>query len=252
VTGPAIDRLRADSPDPLYLQLSSVIEARISSGAMRPGDRLEAEHDLAKTFGVSRITVRHAIATLVEKDLLVRRQGKGTFVSRSPIARRIDDPIFDAILSQGAGGTATLTAFELRTPPPEIAAAFGTAGDQLIYLERQYSLDGEVMACATAWLVAEAASVPIADARTMSTAQILGQVDRAVVHTQAAIRAVRCPDALVGVLGLAKGERALCIRRRRLSEGEQMVELGEIHFRADAYEITLDANGFGQGRLQPV
>lgn len=253
MTGSAIDRLRADSPDPLYLQLSSLIEARITSGAMRPGDRLEAEHDLAKAFGVSRITVRHAIATLVEKDLLVRRQGKGTFISRSPITRRIDDPIFDAILAQGSGATATLTAFELRQPSASIAKAFGIGRDDpLLYLERQYSLDGEVIACASAWLVADSARVPLAEARTMSTAQILARVERPVVQTQAAVRAVRCPERVAALLGLADGDPALCIKRRRLSEGERVIELGEIHFRADVYEITLDADGVGKGRLQPA
>lgn len=67
---------------PLYVQLMNEVEKSILSGAYQPGDKLMTEAEMAKTYGVSLITVRKAIGSLTEKGLVVRRQGKGTFVAK--------------------------------------------------------------------------------------------------------------------------------------------------------------------------
>ena len=66
------------SPIPLYFQLSQELERAIREGDIKPGDRIEAEVELAARLGLSRPTVRQAIQDLVNKGLLVRRRGVGT------------------------------------------------------------------------------------------------------------------------------------------------------------------------------
>lgn len=65
---------------PLYYQLESILRDKITSGELRPGDRLPTEAQLSREYGVSRITVRQALAALVDDGLIERRQGAGTFV----------------------------------------------------------------------------------------------------------------------------------------------------------------------------
>lgn len=67
---------------PLYVQLMNQIEEKIRCGVYQPGERLQSESEMAKTFGVSIITVRSAVSGLVEKGLVEKKQGKGTFVSK--------------------------------------------------------------------------------------------------------------------------------------------------------------------------
>ena len=67
---------------PLYVQLMTEIEAKIMKGVYQPGERLQSESEMAKTFGVSIITVRNAVSALVDKGLVEKKQGKGTFVSK--------------------------------------------------------------------------------------------------------------------------------------------------------------------------
>lgn len=74
-TGPLVRAL------PAYLQIEEELAARIEGGDVGPGDRLPAERDLADQLGVSRMTVRHALARLEERGLIVRRQGAGTFAA---------------------------------------------------------------------------------------------------------------------------------------------------------------------------
>ena len=66
---------------PLYLQIKSLLERGLESGEWAPAEAIPSEHDLARRFGVSQGTVRKAIQALAADNLVVRRQGKGTFVA---------------------------------------------------------------------------------------------------------------------------------------------------------------------------
>ena len=66
---------------PLYAQVRSTIEHALEAGEWAPGVAIPSEIDLASRFGVSQGTVRKALAALAADNLLVRRQGKGTFVA---------------------------------------------------------------------------------------------------------------------------------------------------------------------------
>ncbi|MGI5884829.1 MAG: GntR family transcriptional regulator [Candidatus Spyradocola sp.] len=65
---------------PLYLQLASLIRADIAAGRLRPGDKLPSESELVERYGVGRVTVREALALLVNEGLLLKLHGRGTFV----------------------------------------------------------------------------------------------------------------------------------------------------------------------------
>jgi GntR family transcriptional regulator len=69
------------STGPLYHQTAEVLRSRIVQNVWKLGDRLPSENQLCEEFGVSSITMRRAVGTLVAEGLLVRLQGKGTFVS---------------------------------------------------------------------------------------------------------------------------------------------------------------------------
>jgi len=68
------------SERPLYRAIADSIEARISCGGYAPDESLPPEPLLGKEFGVSRITIRKALAQLKKKGLLYSRSGKGTIV----------------------------------------------------------------------------------------------------------------------------------------------------------------------------
>jgi GntR family transcriptional regulator len=66
---------------PLYQQIKALITRSLQSGEWKPGEAIPSETDLALRFKVSQGTVRKAIDELAAENLLVRRQGKGTFVA---------------------------------------------------------------------------------------------------------------------------------------------------------------------------
>ena len=67
----------------LYLQLYEILRKKIESNEWPVGSQIPTEDELCKTFNVSRATVRTALLEFVRQGYLVRRQGKGTFVSRN-------------------------------------------------------------------------------------------------------------------------------------------------------------------------
>ncbi len=66
---------------PLYLQIKSLLEKSLEAREWRPGEAIPSEIELAGRFGVAQGTVRKAIEALAADNLVVRRQGKGTYVT---------------------------------------------------------------------------------------------------------------------------------------------------------------------------
>lgn len=85
---------------PLYLQVERSMHGRIERGEWQPGEQIPAESDLCRSYRVSRVTMRQALARLVDRGVLVRERGRGTFVR-------------DTSLTAGARGVTSFTA-ELR------------------------------------------------------------------------------------------------------------------------------------------
>ncbi|WFB36750.1 GntR family transcriptional regulator [Kiritimatiellota bacterium B12222] len=74
------------SPIPIYHQIKTHLTAQIESGELAKGDKLPSELEFAKRNDISPMTVRQAYNELVSDDLVVRLQGRGTFVSsRNPV-----------------------------------------------------------------------------------------------------------------------------------------------------------------------
>ena len=66
---------------PLYQQIKGLITRSLQSGEWKPGEAIPSEMELAARYKVSQGTVRKAIDAMADENLLVRRQGKGTFVA---------------------------------------------------------------------------------------------------------------------------------------------------------------------------
>ena len=73
--------LQYDLNMPLYYQIMSMIKRGVFNGTLKPDDLLPTEEQFCKRFDVSRTTVRQAFAALVKEGVVVRVQGKGTFVA---------------------------------------------------------------------------------------------------------------------------------------------------------------------------
>ena len=233
--------LSRSSPEPLYRQLAGHLENEIRSGRLKPGDRLESEGLLTRRFQVSRITLRQAVAELVRKQLLVRKQGKGTFVTAPAVRHdlRRSHGLLGSLFSQAPGASARLLRYELLVPPPETGAALGLGPERpALRLDRLYLISGRPVALAQAWLAPEVGTLARATAKLTSTEDMMRQVGIAIASSEVTMRA-EAAGAVVGrALHISPRAPVLVLRRRTFGDDGAIKESGRVWFCSDAYEFV--------------
>lgn len=137
--------LNQDAATPLYVQLMELLEKDIESGVYQPGDKLATESVMAKTYGVSLITVRKAIGALIEKDMVIRKQGKGTFVTRPKLARKTTLQSFSDMCAQmGRKSGARMTQNCIVQASERVATSLKVPVESdVVYIERLRFADDE-------------------------------------------------------------------------------------------------------------
>lgn len=128
---------------PLYRQVKAIFVRRLVDGAWAPGEGLPSEGQLAAEIGVSQGTVRKALDELAAENLLVRRQGRGTFVAEHD-ERRILFQFFKLVPDDGVARFPESTVLDIvigRADADEAAALDLTAEDSVIRIRRLRALD---------------------------------------------------------------------------------------------------------------
>jgi GntR family transcriptional regulator len=122
----------ARSPKPAWVQIEEQLADRIESGALAADERLPPERILAESLGVSRMTVRQALASLAARGFVERGVGRGTFVRRGP--RVVHDlarvaGFTEEAVRQGLEPGARIVEARERPAPDHVAGALGIAPD---------------------------------------------------------------------------------------------------------------------------
>lgn len=141
--------------EPQHARLAQLIEKRIKSGEYPIGARIPSERALCEIYGVSRITVRQAIAELTERGILNRQQGRGTFVATPRIEQSLLDhfTFAEGLREKGLLVASTVLQQEVTKAPGEVALQLGVEqGARVLHLVRQRRADGEPYAVETTYL----------------------------------------------------------------------------------------------------
>lgn len=147
---------------PLHRQLFLVLHDEIARGAIAPGDALPTEQSLCDQFGVSRITVRRALADLADLGYIERRQGVGSFVrqrDRSDKAPPVGS-YMDNLRQAQFQTTVDVVEHDTRLPPSPVGEALGGAGQMLHILRvRRERRTREPLMITEAWLPTDLSNV---------------------------------------------------------------------------------------------
>jgi GntR family transcriptional regulator len=142
------------SGKPLHTQISDVVVGLIERGDISVGERLPPERDIAELFGVSIAPVRQSILDLVNKGLLVRGRGRGTFVRGSSLNEKISIlHSFTESMRDQAVPVDMRVIGQLRVlTPKEVARALHTRERTVLLLERVAVVNREPVALLQAYL----------------------------------------------------------------------------------------------------
>lgn len=236
---PSIDR---ESFIPYYHQLKSILGERIRRGLLRPGDPLPSESELCKEYGVSRATVRRALAELASEGLLYSVRGKGTFVAKPKLEQSLFRfyslgrdlksrglALASRTLSQRAAALSEEAAARLRQPVHAPAAE----------IVRVRLLDGAPLALERSYVVGEAAEALLgADLSQASIYDIVEERARArVIKAEEYLEPVVLGAFEAELLECAEGLPAFRIERLTYMEEERPFELRTSVIRGDRFRF---------------
>lgn len=136
--------LDKNSFEPLYYQLKEIINDKINNKEYKANDVIPSETELCKIYGVSRITVRKAIEDLVQKGILYRERGLGTFVAEPPKASRLKgvQGFTEEILKLNQRPSAKLLEYKIKKPTIYVSQRLNISKDDMVIaIKRLRSVD---------------------------------------------------------------------------------------------------------------
>ena len=154
--GGAVSGVAGAAPtfSPLYQQIKALITRSLQAGEWKPGEMIPSEVELAARFKVSQGTVRKAIDELAGENLVIRRQGKGTFVATHHEARAQFRFLRLAADSGDTHAPANriIEVRRLRAPAETARLLDLKSGDAVIFIKRVQSFDGAPTVLDELWL----------------------------------------------------------------------------------------------------
>jgi len=234
---------------PLYRQIKSLILQGLDQGEWKPGQAIPSEMDLAARFQVSQGTVRKAIDELAAEHLLIRRQGKGTFVAthHEPRVRyRFLRLAADDDAEEMRADSRLIDCRHLRASA-ETARALGLrVGDTVVAIRRLLTFGGAPAVLDDIWLVGALFKGlgPDLLARYQGPLYALFESELGVsmVRADEKLRAVAADDEAAAWLGVAAGAPLLQVDRISYTYGDRPVEMRRGLYLTDRYHYRNSLN----------
>jgi GntR family transcriptional regulator len=216
---------------PLYLQIKDLPVERLDAAEWRPGEAIPSELELAARFHVSHGTVRKAVDALAADNLLIRRQGKGTFVTTHTEERSSMFRFLRIRRNDGREEYPTSRLLDVRRgkATAEVARALEMkAGDPVFVLRRLLEYEGEPA-------VLDEIVLPAALFKGMTRGRVQSyrgsmyslfetQFGVRIVKAQEKLRAIAADAATAALLKVEPGQPLLAVERVTRTYGERPVE----------------------------
>jgi GntR family transcriptional regulator len=216
---------------PLYRQIRDRIVGALQAGEWRPGDLIPSEFELAARFGVSQGTVRKAVDALAAEHLLVRRQGRGTFVASHQEARA-QYRFLRLRPDEGEPVQPTSRFIECRRlrAPAEIARALELRqGETVVMIRRLLDFSGEPKVLDEIWLPGAIFRGLSAERLNAYNGPLYGLLEAEfgtrMIRASERVRAVAAAPAEAALLGVPAGAPLLLVERVSCTYGDRPVEV---------------------------
>jgi len=230
---------------PYYYQLKEELLSKLRTGDLKMGDQIPTEMDLVKQYGVSRPTVRRAIAELVQEGYLERTRGRGTFVAQPAVIS--DARVVTTFASEVAKSGRRHRIRLLKTATVMAVGALATdlriaEGDGVFEITRLRTGDDEP-------LVLEISQVPV-----VLCPQLLDEVDLEheglyaalerlsrihIARAEQQFQAISAGDELAKILAIRPGAPVMLWQGIAYGPWDQPVERLRVYYRGDRYRFSL-------------
>ena len=230
---------------PLYYQLETILRKRISSGELARGDLLPSEGALAKEYNMSRITVRQALSSLESDGLIVRKRGKGTFVSKKHTY--LESPKFtgfiEDLISMGIRTTSKILDISMVEGPQNIQEHLELeVGTQLFRIEKIRLVEGSPFSYVLNYLPPDIGQKIKKEDLIAKPLLMILEEDLGIKATEAvqSIEATIADTHVAPLLRIRVGDPLLKVERTVFDVNHKPVEYVSVLYRADKYFYTVN------------
>ncbi len=236
--------LDREAPSALHVQISDAMRATIASGDWASGHRLKTEPELASELGVSRGTLRRALATLIEQGLLKQVRGKGTFITENllePAVAQKLSTLSEDFASQGLVlGTEVISAGIVK-PPPIMAMLLGISGGRDAFrLVRRRLTDGAPIALVHNYVRSDLAPgiEDIDFCQTTLFGALEGQYGLKIGTARRTFSAVSATTDIAEALGVPAGSPVQYLEQLTFLADGRAIEYSDVWINSSALRVT--------------
>jgi GntR family transcriptional regulator len=243
---------------PLHHQLFTVLREQIMRGLYAPGALIPNETQLGELFGVSRITVRRAVADLHAQGLVEKKQGLGTFVRHELPAQRPAATLgfIDSLRKQAQNTQVTVLEIGMQKPPAVVALQLQLEkGALAMHAVRLRSAGAQPMMVTDAWVPEGiGAGLTAAKLRKQALYEILMAQGVRFGRVVQEITAVSADPHYAALLGVGVSSPLLRMTRLLYAADRQPVQHLTIHVSPERSRILMDVtiesvNTLGAGQI---
>lgn len=239
--------LKQDAITPLYVQLMEELETSIRNGVYKPGDKIMTEAEMAKEYGVSLITVRKAVGSLMEKGLVVRKRGKGTFVTKPKYSRNMKKlQSFTEMCEQmGVKPGAQVLENRLIMADKKVADRLGIEpGSNVVYISRLRLADGEPVQVEKSYFPLKYAFLLEEDLNNGSMFECLKEKAGAkVASSEKMIELCRATAEEAALMDVKKGDYLLFVKSTAYDENGEPMYAGIQLINGDRFSLYVYESG---------
>ena len=239
--------LKQDAITPLYVQLMEELETSIRNGVYKPGDKIMTEAEMAREYGVSLITVRKAVGSLMEKGLVVRKQGKGTFVTKPKYSRNMKKlQSFTEMCEQmGVKPGAQVLENRLIMADKKVADRLGIEpGSNVVYISRLRLADGEPVQVEKSYFPLKYAFLLEEDLNNGSMFECLKEKAGAkVASSEKMIELCRATAVEAALMDVKKGDYLLFVKSTAYDENGEPMYAGIQLINGDRFSLYVYESG---------
>ena len=244
----AVARDIAPAFSPLYQQIKVLLTRSLQGGEWRPGELIPSETELAARFKVSQGTVRKAIDALADENLLVRHQGRGTFVA-THAEQNVRFRFLRLVPDNGTTGGMARRFIDCRRQraPADVARALALkAGDATVQVRRVLSFEGRPVVLDDIWLPGQAFKGLPAERRGEYKGPMYrlfeSEFGVRMIRADEKLRAVAANAEAAALLDVAPGAPLLSVERLSFTYGDRPLELRRGLYNTSAHYYRNELN----------
>jgi len=235
-------KILSDDVVPLYQQIESVLEECIRKGELKPTEKLPSEKELAEKFNVSTITIKKAISILVEKGMLARKQGKGTFVTTVKLKRDLHRVISftESCRMSGTKPGSKVLEQSLVKISSEIKEELATADDTAILITRLRFVDDKPMVLESNWFPMAFKFLLQQDLNNSSLFEVLKEkVGLEMSSANRTVEIVEASSHVASLLDVEKGTPLLFVKSVVYTSDGNTVFVGTQTINAERFKLII-------------